>query len=64
LIIAYEKATDYEFSTTKFFFVNFSDEKLDEVWPFFHPRILKKGEHLYVPGDIATEVGFVVNGFF
>ena len=45
-------------------FINFSDEELDEVWHFFHPRILKKGEHLYVPGDIATEAGFVVKGVF
>lgn len=46
------------------FFINFSDEELEDVWPFFHLRKLKKGEHLYAPGDIATEAGFVVKGVF
>jgi CRP-like cAMP-binding protein len=44
------------------FFIDFSDEELDEVWHFFHPRKLKKGEYLISPGEIATETGFVVKG--
>ena len=46
------------------FFIDFSDEELDEVWHFFRPRKLKKGEHLYSPGEIATETGFIVKGVF
>ena len=46
------------------FFIHFSDEELNDIWPFFHPRKLEKGEHLYVPGDVATEVGFIVKGAF
>lgn len=46
------------------YFINFSDEELDEVSHFFHPRKLKKGENLYSPGEIATEIGFVVKGIF
>ena len=46
------------------FFIDFSDEELNEVWHFFHPRKIKKGQHLYSPGEIATETGFVVKGIF
>ncbi|MDZ7898422.1 MAG: Crp/Fnr family transcriptional regulator [Arcicella sp.] len=44
------------------FFIDFSEEELADVWEFFHPKKLKKGEFLYVPGDIATEMGFLVKG--
>lgn len=46
------------------FFVDFSDEELDEVWHFFHHSKLKKGDYLCKPGEIATEIGFVVKGVF
>ncbi len=46
------------------FFIDFSDEELDEVWEFFRPRKLKKGDYLVKPGEIATEIGFVVKGVF
>jgi CRP-like cAMP-binding protein len=46
------------------FFIDFSDEELDEVWHFFRPRKLKKGEHLCSPGEVATETGFIVKGIF
>jgi CRP-like cAMP-binding protein len=45
-------------------FINFSDEELEEVSHFFHPKKLKKGQHLLLPGEIATETGFVVKGVF
>lgn len=46
------------------FFIDFSDEELDDVWHFFRSRKLKKGEYLYSPGEVATETGFVVKGVF
>lgn len=45
-------------------FADFTNEELAEVWGFFHPRKVKKGEHLISPGEIATESGFVVKGSF
>ena len=46
------------------FFIDFSDEELDEVWNFFRLRKLKKGDYLCKPGEIATEIGFIVKGVF
>ena len=46
------------------FFIDFSDEALDEVWDFFRPRKLRKGDYLCKPGEIATDIGFVVKGVF
>ncbi len=46
------------------FFIDFSDEELNEVWQFFHPRKLKKGQCLYSPGEVATETGFILKGVF
>jgi CRP/FNR family transcriptional regulator, anaerobic regulatory protein len=46
------------------FFVNFSNEELEEVSHFFYPKKLKKGQNLCKPGDIATEIGFVLKGVF
>lgn len=46
------------------FFIEFTDEELNEVWHFFQPKNLKKGENLCSPGEIATEIGFVVKGVF
>lgn len=46
------------------FFMDFSDQELADVWHFFRPRKLKKGEHLCSPGEIATETGFVIKGIF
>ncbi len=46
------------------FFIDFSDEELDEVWNFFRLRKLKKGDYLCKPGEIATEIGFIVRGVF
>jgi CRP/FNR family transcriptional regulator, anaerobic regulatory protein len=43
-------------------FVDFSDEELAEVWSFFSPKSLKKGEFLCVPNEIATEIGFLLKG--
>ena len=45
-------------------FINFSDEELDEVWHFFHLKKIRKGQFLFSPGEIATEIGFVVKGVF
>lgn len=46
------------------FFMDFSDEELEEIWSFFHFKKLKKGEYFYKPGEIATEIGFVLKGVF
>ncbi len=46
------------------FLVDFSDEELEEVWTFFHPRKIKKGEFLTIPGETAYECGFVLKGCF
>ena len=46
------------------FFVDFSDEELNEIWHFFRLRKIKKGQLLCTPGEIATETGFVVKGVF
>lgn len=46
------------------FFINFSDEELEEVSHFFYPKKLKKGQNLCTPGNIATEIGFVLKGVF
>lgn len=46
------------------FFVDFSEEELSAVWDFFYPQKLKKGEHLCSPGEVATEIGFVLKGAF
>ncbi|MES2517957.1 MAG: Crp/Fnr family transcriptional regulator [Bacteroidota bacterium] len=44
--------------------VDFSEEELAQVRHFFSFRKLKKGEFLYVPGEVATEIGFVLKGTF
>lgn len=46
------------------FFIDFSDEELQEVWHFFYPKKIKKGQFLFSPGEVATETGFVVKGGF
>ena len=43
-------------------FVNFSDQELNDVSDFFQPKKLKKGEHLFVPEQVATEIGFLLKG--
>lgn len=50
----------------KFFrlFVNFSEEELAAVWDFFYYKKIKKGEFMYIPNDIATEIGFLIKGVF
>ena len=45
-------------------FVEFSDDDLEAVWNFFKPKKIKKGEHLYVLGEVATEIGFLLKGAF
>ena len=46
------------------FFIDFSDQELAEIWPFFHSKKRQKGEYLCKPGEISTEVGFIVKGVF
>jgi CRP-like cAMP-binding protein len=48
----------------KFFktFVDFTDDDLEAVSHFFYAKKVKKGEFLYVPNEIATEIGFLVKG--
>lgn len=46
------------------FFIDFSEEELNEVCNFFQFRKFKKGEYLYKPGEIATETGFIMKGVF
>ena len=50
----------------KFFksLVNFTDEELATVWHFFYTKKIKKGEFMYVPNEVATEVGFLLKGVF
>ncbi len=50
----------------KFFrlFVDFSDEELTAVWDFFYHKKIKKGEFMYIPNEIATEIGFLIKGTF
>ena len=43
-------------------FVDFSDEELDAVSDFFQPKKLRKGEFLFIPKQIATEIGFLLKG--
>ena len=45
-------------------FVDFSDEELAAVADFFHLVKIKKGECLYKPGEIASEVGYLLKGTF
>ncbi|MCU0468857.1 MAG: Crp/Fnr family transcriptional regulator [Arcicella sp.] len=45
-------------------FVNFTDEELEEVWSFFRPKKIKKGEFMCVPAEVAHEIGFVIKGVF
>ena len=45
-------------------FVDFTDEDFEAVWRFFYAKKIKKGEFLYVPNEIATEIGFLVKGVF
>jgi CRP-like cAMP-binding protein len=45
-------------------FVDFTDEELAAVWQFFYYKKIKKGEFLYVPNEIATEIGFVLKGVY
>jgi CRP/FNR family transcriptional regulator, anaerobic regulatory protein len=45
-------------------FVDFSDEELAEIFPFFHPKKIKKGDWLLVPGEVAQEIGFIQKGLF
>jgi CRP-like cAMP-binding protein len=45
-------------------FVDFTDEDLEAVWHFFYYKKIKKGEFLYVPNEIATEIGFVIKGVY
>ncbi|PWK28001.1 CRP-like cAMP-binding protein [Arcicella aurantiaca] len=54
-------------SQLKIFFrrlVDFSDKELEEVKDFFHPKKIKKGEFLCVPGETAHEIGFILKGAF
>lgn len=44
--------------------VEFTDDDLEVVWGFFEPKKIKKGDYLCVPGNIATEVGFLIKGAF
>lgn len=44
------------------YFVDFSEEELDAVSGFFQPKKLKKGEYLFVPNEVATEIGFLLKG--
>ena len=46
------------------FYDHFSDEELETVWIFFNPKRVKKGDFLYIPNEIATEIGFLVKGVF
>jgi CRP/FNR family transcriptional regulator, anaerobic regulatory protein len=45
-------------------FVDFSDEELAEVFPFFHSKKIKKGDWLLIPGEVANEIGFIQKGLF
>lgn len=45
-------------------FVDFSDEELIAVWNFFYFKIIKKGEFMYIPNEVATEIGFLIKGTF
>jgi CRP-like cAMP-binding protein len=46
------------------YFVNFTDEELAEVWPFFVPKSIKKGDFLLQIGETATEIAFTRKGLF
>ena len=45
-------------------FVDFSDEELKDVWDFFYFKKIKKGDFMYRPNEIATEIGFLIKGVF
>lgn len=44
--------------------VDFSDEELTAVWHFFYYKKIKKGQFMYVPNEVATEIGFLMKGVF
>ena len=45
-------------------FVEFTNDDLDAVRDLFVSKKIRKGEYLYAPGEIATEIGFLVKGAF